>query len=41
MIFICVFDLFGKGLHRYTFENVCKEGKKAGREEGYDIANNN
>lgn len=25
VIFICPFDLFGKGRHIYTFENVCKE----------------
>lgn len=25
VIFICTFDLFGKGRHRYTFENRCKE----------------
>ena len=25
VIFICTFDAFGKGLWRYTFENVCKE----------------
>ena len=25
MIFICQFDAFGKGLHKYTFENTCKE----------------
>ena len=25
VIFICPFDLFGKGLHRYTFMNFCKE----------------
>jgi predicted transposase/invertase (TIGR01784 family) len=24
-IFICTFDLFGKGRHRYTFKNVCLE----------------
>lgn len=25
IIFICVFDLFGKGRHIYTFENICRE----------------
>lgn len=25
IIFICTFDLFGKGLHKYTFQNVCLE----------------
>lgn len=25
VIFICTFDLFGEGRHRYTFENVCLE----------------
>ena len=25
IIFICTFDAFGKGLHKYTFENVCRE----------------
>ncbi len=25
VIFICTFDVFGKGLCRYTFENVCRE----------------
>ncbi len=27
IIFICPFDLFGKGRHIYTFENYCKEDK--------------
>ena len=27
VIFICTFDPFGKGLYRYTFENLCKEQK--------------
>ena len=27
IIFICPFDLFGKGRHIYTFENTCKEDK--------------
>lgn len=25
VIFICTFDPFGEGLHKYTFENVCRE----------------
>lgn len=25
VIFICPFDLFGKGRHKYTFQNLCKE----------------
>ena len=25
IIFICTFDLFDKGLHKYTFQNVCLE----------------
>ena len=25
VIFICPFDLYGKGQHIYTFENICKE----------------
>lgn len=25
IIFICTFDLYGKGRHIYTFENICKE----------------
>lgn len=27
IIFICQFDLYGKGHHIYTFENFCKEDK--------------
>ena len=27
IIFICQFDLYGKGRHIYTFENFCKEDK--------------
>lgn len=27
IIFICTFDLYGKGRHIYTFENYCKEDK--------------
>ena len=25
VIFICLFDFYGKGRHIYTFENICKE----------------
>ena len=25
VIFVCPFDLYGKGRHIYTFENICKE----------------
>ena len=25
VIFICLFDLYGKGRHIYTFENICRE----------------
>ena len=25
IIFICLFDLYGKGRHVYTFENICRE----------------
>ena len=28
IIFICPFDVFGRGRHIYTFENVCKEDKE-------------
>jgi len=34
VIFICIFDMFGKGLHRYTFENVCLEDKETRLEDG-------
>lgn len=27
IIFICPFDAFGKGLHRYTFKEICQEEK--------------
>lgn len=30
VIFICTFDLFGKGRHKYTFENLCLEDKEIG-----------
>jgi len=36
VIFICPFDLYGKGRHIYTFENICKEigrGCKRSQEE--------
>ena len=28
IIFICPFDLFGRGRHIYTFENICKEERE-------------
>ena len=28
IIFLCSFDLFGKGYHQYTFQNYCKENKE-------------
>ena len=28
VIFICTFDLFGKGRHLYTFENICLQDKE-------------
>jgi len=34
IIFICPFDLFGKGRHIYTFENICKEDKDIPLEDG-------
>ena len=34
IIFICLFDLFGKGRHIYTFQNVCKEDKDIVLEDG-------
>ncbi len=34
IIFICPFDLFGKGRHIYTFENICKEDKDITLEDG-------
>lgn len=34
VIFICPFDLFGKGRHIYTFENVCREDKEIFLEDG-------
>ncbi len=34
VIFICPFDLFGKGRHIYTFGNVCREDKEISLEDG-------
>ena len=34
VIFICPFDLFGKGRPIYTFENVCREDKEISLEDG-------
>lgn len=34
IIFICTFDPFGKGLYKYTFENVCKEDNSLVLEDG-------
>ena len=34
VIFICTFDLFGKGRHKYTFENRCCEDEKLRLEDG-------
>jgi len=34
IIFICPFDLFGKGRHIYTFENICKEDHSISLEDG-------
>ena len=34
IIFICPFDLFEQGRHRYTFENICKEDKRISLEDG-------
>ena len=28
VIFICMQDIFGKGRHKYTFENICKEDRE-------------
>ncbi|MDD3796600.1 MAG: Rpn family recombination-promoting nuclease/putative transposase [Lachnospiraceae bacterium] len=28
VIFICTFDLFGKDLYKYTFENICREDRE-------------
>ena len=38
VIFICTFDPFGKGLHRYTFETRCKEDSQLVlQDEAYKI----
>ena len=38
VIFICTFDPFGKGLHRYTFETRCKEDRELVlQDEAYKI----
>ena len=38
VIFICKFDPFGKGLYRYTFENVCQEDAELSlRDEAYKL----
>ncbi len=34
IIFICLFDLFGKGRHIYTFQNLCREDKDIALEDG-------
>ena len=34
VIFICTFDLFGEGRHRYTFENLCRENYETALEDG-------
>lgn len=34
IIFICPFDLYGKGRHIYTFENVCKEDTSISLKDG-------
>lgn len=34
VIFICQTDLFGKGRHMYTFENICREDKEVMLEDG-------
>lgn len=34
VIFICPFDLFGKGRHMYSFENICKEDKSVFLDDG-------
>jgi len=34
IIFICPFDIFRKGRHIYTFENICKEDKDILLEDG-------
>ena len=34
VIFICPFDVFSKGRHIYTFENLCKEDKNIRLDDG-------
>ena len=34
VIFICKFDPFGKGLSKYTFENICNENKELYSKDG-------
>jgi len=34
VIFICSFDVFGKGRHIYTFENICKEDNSVSLGDG-------
>ena len=34
IIFICPFDLYGKGRHIYTFENICKEDNSLSMGDG-------
>ena len=34
VIFICKFDTFGKGLSKYTFENICNENKELYLKDG-------
>ena len=34
VIFICLSDVFGKGLHKYTFENVCLEDGEVRLQDG-------
>ena len=34
VIFICKFDLFGEGLSKYTFENICNENKELYLKDG-------
>lgn len=37
LIFICTFDLFGKGRHIYHFENLCREDPAVRLEDGTEI----
>ena len=36
-IFICLFDLFGKGLHKYTFSRRCEEDQGIALDDGQKI----